>query len=134
MNTNDEKPKKKRLTARQQKFVQHYANGLSGTDAVIAANYNCTSNNTASSMASQLLDLEHVQEALQIALASDFPDIHKEAARTIYSILRSEESTPSEKLKAIDTLSKIFNWYKAPQTETRSQPNTIRDYFKLPEE
>ena len=128
-------PKKKRLTSKQQLFVQNYSQGLTGVEAVRAANYNVTSNNTASSVASQLLDLKHVQEALQIALAAECPDIHKISARTIYQILLSEESTATEKLKAIETLSKVFNWFnKTNKPASAVDALSVKSFFKLPEE
>jgi len=128
-------PKKKRLTSKQQLFVQNYAQGMTGTDAVRAANYNVTSNNTASSVASQLLDLEHVQQALQVALVAECPDIHKISARTIYQILLSQESTATEKLKAIETLAKVFNWFnKTNKPASANNVRSIREMFKLPTE
>jgi len=122
----------KRLTGKQQLFVTNYASGKSGVDSVKAANYNVANNNSASAIASQLLSLDHVQEALQIAIASEYPDIHKVSARTIYGILNSETSTATEKLRAIETLAKVFNWFKA--NEPKAEINSTRNLFRLPEE
>lgn len=124
---------KKKLTSKQQRFVAGYAMGLSGSDAVKAANYDVASNQNASSIASQLLSKDHVQDALRIAIASQFPDIHRVSAQTIYGILTSEDSTATEKLKAIDTLCKIFSWISSTKQEEPSK-NSTAHMFRLPEE
>lgn len=123
---------KKKLTSKQQRFVQGYAMGLSGSDAVKAANYDVASNQNASSIASQLLSKDHVQDALRIAIASQFPDIHRVSAQTIYGILTSENSTATEKLKAIDTLCKVFDWLATAQPKQDNR--NIQSIWKLPEE
>jgi len=46
--------------------------------------------------------------------------------------LLSQESTATEKLKAIETLAKVFNWFKA--NEPKAEINSTRNLFRLPEE
>lgn len=126
---NDKKPK---LTVKQQKFVAASLQGMSAKDAVIAAGYNVTSDESAAVMGTNLMSLPKIQNALDAAIQLEFPNVTNLAARRLINILIDDESRPSDIIKTVELLSKVCGW-QAP-TKSASLNVTLREKFKLPEE
>lgn len=122
---------KKYLTANEQRFVKIYATGSkTAKDAVIEAGYNVTNGNSAKSLASKVLKRERVQKALADAIEKEFPNAASMSANAIYNIIASEETSPTEKLKAIEVLIKVCGW----KSQSETNQVTIKSSFALPEE
>ena len=122
---------KKRLTAKEQRFVKSYASGnvdLAG--AITTAGYQTSSVQSSRSLATKMLRKDHIQQALSECIEAEFPDVAQLSARRLYNIIASEESSPAELIKAIEFVSKICGWLQPRETSTV----TIRQSFALPEE
>lgn len=123
---------KKNLTVKQQKFVAAHSQGMPAKDAVIAAGYNVTTEQSAKSLGSLMLSNPRIQNALAAAIQEEFPNVPQLAARRLVNVLIDDTTRPAEVLKAIEVLSKICGW-QAP-SQHASLNVTLRDKFKLPEE
>lgn len=120
------------LTGKQKRFVAAYSQGASGKEAVIQAGYNVTTDDSAKTMASRLLNSEKIQNALDAAIQQQFPNVPQLAAQRLVNILVDDQSRPTDIIKAIELLSKVCGW-QAP-TKSASLNVTLREKFKLPEE
>jgi phage terminase small subunit len=120
------------LTGKQKRFVAAYAQGKSGKEAVVEAGYNVTSDASASSLATTMLNNPKIQNALDAAIQQQFPNVPQLAAQRLVNILIDDESRPSDIIKTIELLSKVCGW-QAPSKHA-SVNVTLRDKFKLPEE
>lgn len=123
---------KPKLTVKQQKFVAASMQGMPASEAVKAAGYNVTSENSARVMGSLMLANPKIQNALSFAIQEEFPNVPQLAARRLVNILIDDESRPNDIIKAIELLSKVCGW-QAP-SQHASLNVTLRDKFKLPEE
>jgi phage terminase small subunit len=122
----------KSLTGKQKRFVAAYAQGASGKEAVIQAGYNVTTDDSASSLATTMLNNPKIQNALDAAIQQQFPNVPQLAAQRLVNILIDDQSRPSDIIKTIELLSKVCGW-QAPSKHA-SVNVTLRDKFKLPEE
>ena len=122
----------KGLTGKQKRFVAAYSQGMSGKDAVVQAGYNVTSDDSAASLATTMLNNPKIQNALDAAIQQQFPNVTKLAAERLVNILIDDQSRPSNIIKTIELLSKVCGW-QAPSKHA-SVNVTLRDKFKLPEE
>ncbi|NDG29297.1 hypothetical protein EB118_04240 [bacterium] len=120
------------LTGKQKRFVAAYAQGTSGKEAVIQAGYNVTTEESAKTIASRLLNSDKIQNALDAAIQEQFPNVPQLAAQRLVNILIDEQSRPGDIIKAIELLSKVCGW-QAP-SKSASLNVTLREKFKLPEE
>lgn len=123
---------KPKLTVKQQKFVAAHTQGMSAKDAVVAAGYNVTTDQSARSLGTIMLANPKIQNALAAAIQEEFPNVPQLAARRLVNVLIDDTTRPAEVLKAIEVLSKICGW-QAP-SQHASLNVTLRDKFKLPEE
>lgn len=124
--------KKDKLTPKQQRFVAAVSTGIPAKEAVIQAGYKVTSDASASSLATTMLNSEKIQNALAIAIEIDYPNVTKRTAQTIMEVLDNPDVRPADKLKAVEILIKVCGW-QAP-TKHASVNVSVRDKFKLPEE
>lgn len=124
--------KKPRLTPKQQRFVAATAQGMSASDAVVAAGYNVTTSGSAEALGSRMLAQPKIQNALSTAITRQFPNVPDMAANTLVDILINPEGRAGDKLKAIELLCKICGW-QAPSAHA-SFNVSVTDKFKLPEE
>lgn len=122
----------KDLTGKQKRFVAAYAEGSSGKDAVIQAGYNVTSDKSAASLATTMLNNEKIQNALNESLKVRYPNAANLAADRLMSVLLNDESRPADVIKVVELLSKVCGW-QAPSKHA-SVNVTLREKFKLPEE
>lgn len=122
----------KNLTGKQKRFVAAYAEGLSGKDAVVEAGYNVTSDKSAASLATTMLNNDKIQNALDDALKVKYPNAANLAADRLMNVLLNEESRPADIIKVVELLSKVCGW-QAPSKHA-SVNVTLREKFKLPEE
>ena len=120
------------LTGKQKRFVAAYSQGMSGKDAVVEAGYEVTSDKSAASLATTMLNNPKIQNALDAAIQQQFPNVPQLAAQRLVNILIDDESRPSDIIKTIELLSKVCGW-QAPSKHA-SVNVTLRDKFKLPEE
>lgn len=124
--------KKPRLTPKQQRFVAATSQGMSASDAVIAAGYNVSTRNSAEALGSMMLAQPKIQNALSASIQRQFPNVPDMAANTLVDILINPEGRPGDKLKAIELLCRICGW-QAPSAHA-SLNVSVSDKFKLPEE
>jgi phage terminase small subunit len=124
--------KKDKLTPKQQRFVAAVSTGIPAKEAVIQAGYKVTSDASASSLATTMLNSEKIQNALALAIEIDYPNVTKRTAQTIMEVLDNPDVRPADKLKAVEILIKVCGW-QAP-TKHASVNVSVRDKFKLPEE
>lgn len=124
--------KKDKLTPKQQRFVAAVSTGIPAKEAVIQAGYKVTSDASASSLATTMLNSEKIQNALALAIEIDYPNVTKRTAQTIMEVLDNPDVRPADKLKAVEILIKVCGW-QAP-TKHASLNVSVRDKFKLPEE
>lgn len=122
----------KSLTGKQKRFVAAYSQGASGKDAVVEAGYSVTSDKSAASLATTMLNNPKIQNALDAAIQQQFPNVPQLAAQRLVNILIDDQSRPSDIIKTIELLSKVCGW-QAPSKHA-SVNVTLRDKFKLPEE
>lgn len=122
----------KNLTGKQKRFVAAYAEGRSGKDAVISAGYNVTSDQSAASLATTMLNNDKIQNALDVAIKQRFPNLPNLAADRLVNILLDDQSRPSDVIKVVELLAKVCGW-QAPSKHA-SLNVTLREKFKLPEE
>ena len=124
--------KKDKLTPKQQRFVAGVATGMEAKEAVIQAGYKVTSDESARSLATTMLNNDKIQNALVLAIEIDYPNIARRTAQTVMEVLDSPDTRASDKLKAIEILIKVCGW--AAPTKHASVNVSVRDKFKLPEE
>lgn len=124
--------KKDKLTPKQQRFVAAVSTGIPAKEAVIQAGYKVTSDASASSLATTMLNSEKIQNALALAIEIDYPNVTKRTAQTIMEVLDNPDVRPADKLKAVEILIKVCGW-QAP-TKHATVNVSVRDKFKLPEE
>lgn len=124
--------KKDKLTPKQQRFVAAVSTGVPAKEAVIQAGYKVTSDASASSLATTMLNNDKIQNALALAIEIDYPNVTKRTAQTIMEVLDNPDVRPADKLKAVEILIKVCGW-QAP-TKHASVNVSVRDKFKLPEE
>jgi len=124
--------KKGKLTPKQQRFVAGIATGMDRKEAIIQAGYKVTSDDSARSLATTMLNNDKIQNALVLAIEIDYPNIARRTAQTVMEVLDSSETRAADKLKAIEILIKVCGW--AAPTKHAAVNVSIRDKFKLPEE
>lgn len=128
----DLKDKKPQLTVKQQKFVAASLQGMPASQAVIAAGYNVTSDESAKNLGSTMMRNPKIQNALSAAIQEEFPNVPQLAARRLVNILIDDTSRAGDIIKTIELLAKICGW-QAP-TQHASLNVTLKEKFKLPEE
>jgi len=119
-----------KLTAKQQRFVKSYAQGKAASEAVVEAGYNVSTKASAHSLGTDLTHNAKIQRALAKALEEEFPDAEKQALSVLRDIITDPGLRSSERVKAIETLAKIFGW-NAP---TKSASINVSKKLALPED
>ena len=122
---------KKRLSVKEQKFVQTLVSGNSQgpAQAVLDAGYLTTMKN-APSMAAQILERPRIQNAMAKAIQERYPDIPSKGAEVIFNILDNPEESSAVKLKALEYLMKLFGW--AAPIKSASVNVSFKDQLALP--
>lgn len=101
------------MTRRERLFCQHYARAPSGTGAAIAAGY---SEKTARQIASRLLTKVYIRQyiaELSEELDSELIADARELRQTWTKIMRSEEASDRDRLKASELLAKSAGMFLA---------------------
>ncbi len=103
----EQKPKKKRrLTVKQQKFVQEVASGKSLAESVVRAGYDVANRDSASSMGVAMMNKPHIQEKLTEAIERVNPQWRGMIADFFMGTLKDGEF--HEKLAVADRLIKLY--------------------------
>ena len=109
----------KELTVKQKRFAHEYFEGKSGVDAVKAAGYNVTNNNSAAAQASRLLHTEPVRNYLQHLMFQTYPDAPNLMLSRLVEIISSKTSKDSDANNSIKILAELCG-LKAPSDVKKS--------------
>lgn len=126
----EENNKKDKLTVKQQKFAHEHFNGKSGTQAVIAAGYNVSSENSAGVIANQLLKTPKVRSYLQTLLFTKYPEASEEGIGRMLSIIRTGKD--NDAINAFKLLVTVAGLMPEKEPSKNVNVNLKANDFKLP--
>jgi len=119
-------PRKRKLTAKQARYVGHLLDGETPTDAVIKAGYNASTRDSASHMASELLTKPVVRSTLADSIKKGQYD-QRFTSKWDEILERHLESKPQDfaatanvQLKAMEQIARIGGLIAPKQVETRT--------------
>jgi phage terminase small subunit len=104
--------KKEKLTVKEAKFVQALVSGQADTarEALDLAGYNPTTERSAKVMAVTIMKRPRIQAAFNEAIKAEFPDVGRDAVRTVIDIMMNDMNHPAVRLKAVEVLAKHLGW------------------------
>lgn len=120
---------KEKLNERQKKFAEYYAQSGNTVQSAIKAGY---SDNYANANACKLLENVRVAEYIK-ELSEKFQDERilnaKERQAMLSDIAKDKENTPTDRIRAIDTLNKMTGEYTVKVDTTVKTSSKLADIF-----
>lgn len=120
---------KEKINARQKKFAEYYAQSGNTVQSAIKAGY---SDNYANANACKLLENVRVAEYIK-ELSEKFQDERilnaKERQAMLSDIAKDKGNTPTDRIRAIDTLNKMTGEYTVKVDTTVKTSNKLADIF-----